>query len=122
MLTKGAKVDGITGVVKVKPPGKVKVLRSYKSPTSNIVYKKGDVVWVYTYLGEGFYKVWFNGSMYDEEIYFMASQDRCEDTGACWGKELAKPKSVWWVKIGNRQGIKGWTDKPQNFSNKDACG
>lgn len=120
-LHKGAIVNGITGIVKVEP-GKIRVLKNDTSKISNINYKKGDILWVYTYLGEGVYNVWFNGKMYEEGIYIMDGYHSCQNTGDCWAEVLAKQKSVWWVKILNRNGIEGWSDKPENFDNKDACG
>ena len=35
-------------------------------------YRPGNVLWVYTPLGEGFYKVWFRGKMYEEALEFMS--------------------------------------------------
>jgi hypothetical protein len=29
---------------------------------------------------------------------------------------------VWWVKVRLPNGVTGWTDKPDHFGNKDACG
>jgi hypothetical protein len=112
---KGDKVDGVTGIVIVDSPGKVEVVKECKS------YKKGDIIWVYTYLGEGFYKVWFDGKMYVEDVYFMSGWAKCTKDGTCWGKVIAKPQSTWWVKIKNKAGIEGWSNKPQNFGNNDSC-
>jgi hypothetical protein len=29
---------------------------------------------------------------------------------------------VWWVKVRTPAGPEGWSNQPENFSNKDACG
>ena len=37
-------------------------------------------------------------------------------------KVIREPKSVWWVKVRNRQGKIGWSREPENFGNIDQCG
>src|SRR5688572_744044 len=45
-------------------------------------YRVGDVLWVYTYLGEGIFKVWNGGKMYEEDLDFSpwggSNGKRCE--------------------------------------------
>lgn len=58
-------------------------------------YKPGDVLWVYTPLGEGFYKVWFKDRMFLEEMDYMSGSyettyPKCADSPDCWG-ELETP-------------------------------
>ena len=52
----GSEVAAETGEVHTKP-GKF-IVRKESPP-----YRAGDVIWVYTYLGEGQYKVWRDGKM-----------------------------------------------------------
>jgi hypothetical protein len=65
--------------------------------------------------------------MFVEELQYVTgpfeqSFVRCEETSDCWGV-LDKPLHVeWWINIRSAEGWDGWTDQPQNFSNKDACG
>ena len=113
-------VVAITGEVRTVP-GKFVILKNHKK------YKPGDVLWVYTPIGEGFYKVWFNGTMYEEEMDFMSgpferSFPGCEETPECWGKLERETRVEWWVKIRGREGLVGWTDQTDNFDNKDSCG
>ena len=115
----GSDVVGLTGEVRTIP-GRFVILKEHGK------YKPGDVLWVYTPLGEGMYKVWFNGAMQTEELEFMSgpfeqSLPRCEDTPDCWGK-LEKDMQVrWWVKIKSADGWVGWTDETDNFRHIDAC-
>jgi hypothetical protein len=115
----GTRVVGLTGEVRTKP-GTFTVTKSHGT------FKPGDVLWVYTPLGEGFYKVWFNGKMREEEIEFVSgpfeqSLPKCAESAACWGR-LDKPLQVeWWVKVRSREGWIGWTDQAENFSNIDSC-
>jgi hypothetical protein len=116
----GSKVVALTGEVRTVP-GKFVILKDHGK------YKPGHVLWVYTPLGEGMYKVWFRGRMYDEELQYMSgpyerSYPSCEDTPACWGKLERELRSEWWVKIRSAGGWVGWTDQAENFSNKDSCG
>ncbi len=100
---KGTTVQAQTGEVHTRP-GKLVVGRDAT------VFAKGDILWVYTYLGEGIFKVWYRGEFIEAEI----NDD--------WSYFEVMPHSVWWVKLKTPAGIEGWTDRPENFSNKDACG
>ncbi len=109
-FTAGTTVAALTGEVH-SAPGKFTVTRP-EGP-----YKPGDVLWVYTPLGEGSYMVWFKSRMFDEELPF-----RCEDAPGCWGTLNKQWRVVWWVKIKSPEGWEGWTFEPDNFGNKDGCG
>ena len=110
-VKKGEKVTGMTGVVITSVAGKATVLSNFTSETTNRKFKKGDVLSLLTYLGEGYYQVWQKGK------FFEAPADADDHF-----KILSQPKSVWWVKIKNRKGQIGWTKLADNFDNKDACG
>jgi hypothetical protein len=122
---KGTKVQGLTGLVIVTKPGQIEVLRPHTGESGR-AYRPGDTVWVYTERGEGFFRVWYKGEMYDEEASFMYQDmggwDRCVDEGNCWGKRKSFPSSVWWVKVKTSNGTVGWSKTPENFGNVDACG
>jgi hypothetical protein len=116
----GASVLALTGEIRTKP-GKFVVFKEHKE------YKPGDTLWVYTPLGEGFYKIWFNGKMFDEELEYLTgpferAAPACEETPKCWGKLERKLEVEWWVKIKSADGRIGWTNQSENFSNIDACG
>ena len=116
----GTRVVAITGEVRTRP-GKFSIIKAHDK------YKPGDVLWVYTPLGEGYYKVWFDGKMTDEELDYMSGPyeetfPRCEDSKDCWGRLEQPLRADWWVKIKSKQGWIGWTNEAENFSNKDACG
>ncbi len=108
---KGTIVEAETGEVHSRP-GKLIVRRDVRG------FKKGEVLWVYTYLGEGAFKVWHEGKFIEAEIDF----DYRHPTSRDWGYFGISPRSVWWVKLKTSHGVEGWTNRPENFSNKDACG
>jgi hypothetical protein len=116
----GSDVVGLTGEVRTTP-GRFVILKKHGR------YKPGDVLWIYTPLGEGFYKVWFKGRMYSEGLEYMSgpyerSIPSCEETPECWGKLEKELRSEWWVKVRSAEGWVGWTDQADNFSDKDGCG
>lgn len=117
-VRKGEKVQGITGVVITTKAGIGKATRNARleyndeknNTARNISIKKGEQFLLLTYLGEGFYKVWYKGQI------LQSSMDDSQF------KKLSEPKSVWWVKIKNRKGQIGWTTLNGNFDNMDSCG
>ena len=108
---KGARVKAQTGEVHTKP-GKLIVRRNVTT------FRKGDVLWVYTYLGEGYFKIWYQGKFIEDQIDFNIRNPTPDD----WGYFEFMPDSVWWVKVQTSSGLEGWTNEPRNFSNQDACG
>lgn len=109
-LKKGEKVKGMTGVVVTSIAGKAKVLKDVTLENSKVRVKKGDTLLMLTYLGEGYFRFWYRGKIFEES----ADVDGI--------KFLSQPKSVWWVKIRNRKGQIGWTISDGNFNNQDQCG
>jgi len=109
-VMEGATVHAQTGEVQTKP-GKLIVRRD------TATFRKDDVLWVYTYLGEGYYKIWYQGEFVKEQVNF----DIRNSIPAHWGYFEVMPDSVWWAKVRMPGGLEGWTDNPWSFSGKDAC-
>lgn len=116
----GSRVVALTGEVRTIP-SKFTVTKAHGK------YIAGDVLWVYTPLGEGFYKVWFRGLMNETQLDYVdgpyeQSFPRCDETPECWGA-LDRPLRVeWWIKIKSADGWIGWTNRAGNFSGADGCG
>jgi hypothetical protein len=108
---KGTKALAQTGEVHTKP-GKLIVRKKANT------FRKGDVLWVYTYLGEGYFKIWYRGKFIEDQIDFNIRNPSVDD----WGYFEILPDSKWWVRIRTNSGLEGWTNEPGNFSNQDACG
>jgi len=117
-LKAGATVDAVTGEVHSSPVAFV-----VKVPHAG--YKPGDVLWVYTYLGEGRFKVWRDGAMREEDLGFSpyggSPGSHCEDRVQCWGELKNHLESTWWVNVRSKEGREGWSNEPAHFGNKDAC-
>ncbi|XOF32868.1 MAG: hypothetical protein ACL93V_12720 [Candidatus Electrothrix sp. YB6] len=110
-VRKGETVTALTGVVVTLKPSKILVLNTYKID-QEITVKKGDILYEYTYLGEGFSKIWFKGKMYHDGIPINPTDFDI----------LKKGESVWWIKIRNKEGKEGWTKEAEHFGNKDLFG
>ena len=81
----GSSVVAITGEVRTVP-GKYLITKAHGK------YKPGDVLWVYTPLGEGFYKVWFKGRMYQEEMEYMSGPFEQSRHGASNEGQECRPR------------------------------
>ena len=106
-IKRGEKVIAVTGDVHTIP-GKFKAFFEIgESPKIRI--KANTVISVYTYCGEGYYKVWHRGKMVPIGLSEMPD----------FGKWIRQPKSIWWVKIKTNVGITGWTNTPE-FDGRDS--
>jgi hypothetical protein len=108
----GSEVAALTGQVHAAA-GKFKVKKKHED------FSPGDIIWVYTYLGEGFFKVWFNGKFSKQDLGFSpwggSAGSRCEVEWYCWGKLEQELKFTWWVQVRNVDGVVGWTHEASNF-------
>jgi len=115
----GTKVVALAGEVHAVPSRFI-----VKKPHEK--YKPGDILWVYTYYGEGSFKVWFKGKMSEESLgfspYDSSNGKRCEISEECWGELDKELQTTWWVKIKSADGWVGWTNQGGNFSGADQCG
>jgi hypothetical protein len=118
-LSAGTRVEALGGEVHTRP-GRFVVGRPHAT------YKIRDVLWVYTYLGEGRFVVWFNGRMFEEDLQFSpyggTSGTRCEVTEVCWGTLDRPLRWIWWAKVKVPGGPEGWVQAGENFDGTDACG
>lgn len=108
-LKRGEKVLGMTGVVITRQPGILEALKNTKLDKYSL--KRGDRIYLLTYLGEGFNKIWFKGRIFEGDP---------NDKTAF--KTIRANDAVWWVKVKNRRGRIGWTRQHENFGNMDQCG
>jgi hypothetical protein len=107
-LSKGEKVDGVTGVVITFTPGTVHLDRDV--PEQGL--KRGDIVLTYAYRGEGFSAVWFNGRFYPE---FDISFAKWPDGTGCGNEHCAATyvdlgRKEWWAQVKLRTGQLAWVN------------
>jgi hypothetical protein len=108
-LKKGERVVGLTGVVITTRPGVARVLKAEK--LGRVDLRKGDTVYLLTYLGEGYNRIWHKGRTTEADTFDPAKF-----------RVTQAPRSVWWVKVKNRRGQIGWSRQPEHFGNMDQCG
>ena len=108
-VRKGEWVTALTGVVITTRPGVATVTRPVSLAGAQA--KVGDAVELLTYAGEGAFTLRYRGKVIKPNLDYMNSL-----------RVLSGPESVWWVKLRNAEGRTGWSNDPQAFGNKDACG
>ncbi|HMF55195.1 MAG TPA: hypothetical protein VK619_02435 [Pyrinomonadaceae bacterium] len=115
--SKGQQVVGLTGVVITLQPGKAIVKKATTlDRTRKVRVKAGDVLYILHYEGEGIYKFWFRGRIYED--YMPSSPNESSE----YIQMISKPQTVWWVKVKNQIGQVGWSKQTDHFDNVDACG
>lgn len=125
-LAKGARVTALTGDVIVLRPGRVqfKEATDLTSADGSIRATPGDVLYLLSYIGEGYSNAWFKGRLYreadDSKAFFNALCDSNPDR--CTGPVVEPTQSEWWIKIRSSSGRVGWTNEPAKFDGKDRFG
>jgi hypothetical protein len=116
---KGEHVIGLTGVVITLKPGKAVVKKATTLGTGRhkVRVTPGNILYLLHYEGEGVYKFWFRGGIYEDEM--PSSPD---DNSSQYIQMLNEPQTVWWVQVKNRRGRVGWSKQDDHFDDMDACG
>lgn len=112
----GSRAVGLTGEVHLRPEPVI-VLTGGDLP-------KNSIAFILDHGGEGYGHVYTRGTVVET---FLGYAKYCfRPSESCWGETLwpskKRKEQIWWVKIRLPNGIVGWTDKTNNFGDKDACG
>ena len=119
-LRRGEAVTALTGQV-TTVPARFVVKRDRGD------FLRGDAFWVYTYLGEGYFKIWHDGRMQEDDLGFSpfpggTAGDRCQDSvESCWGALDRPLQMTWWFKIRDDHGIEGWSKDDESFCQPKWC-
>jgi hypothetical protein len=120
-LSKGARVQALTGVVITLKAGRVEFSRPVE--VDGLRIQPGETLYLLTYRGEGFTKAWFRGRVYDNLDGSSFFNGACEQSPEkCVGKIVEQPARIWWVQIQDSRKRVGWTDEPAAFDGKDVFG
>lgn len=119
IIKRGDFVEGLTGEVESRPI-LVNVIADHVDNNGNS-FIRGDKFYLLTYRGEGFFKAWFGGKLFDMDAVGVKDAFEYYSRDPFWALTSQRYKHVWWKKIKTRQDIIGWT-KEDVFSNQDACG
>jgi len=127
-LAKGQSVTAVTGEVHLVPTP-MKVVFAHGR------FHVGDQAYLLTNEGEGVMKVWMDGTISEEDVWFVGDskwQDWGDTDGKrmtcahpskqCWGRIADLPDAEWWILIKTPDGELGWTKDHTHFGNQDACG
>jgi hypothetical protein len=126
-VKKGERVTGLTGVVVTLEPGRAVAtgdvtIRGVDG--REVKVKKGDVLYLLHPIGEGFFKAWFRGKLYEVQPESVAEHAaRPQSVARLPYLRLSNaPRAVWWMKVRNKSGQVGWTKQNEHFGDMDACG
>lgn len=126
-VKKGERVTGMTGVVITLEPGRAVAngdvtIRRVDGREAKV--RKGDVLYLLHPIGEGFFKTWFRGRLYEVQPEPAAQHAALPGDIARlpYVRLQSSPRTVWWMKVRNRRGQVGWTTQNKNFGEVDACG
>ena len=113
VLEAGAEVMTIGGEVHTTPS-------LFHVARQHGVFRPGDEIWVYTYLGEGYFRVLHNGELKEADLGFSpwggTAGRRCEASPRCWGTLEASLDFDWWVELRGPGGVIGWTRDTAKFN------
>lgn len=124
---KGSRAFGLTGEVHLRPepvvvltaPEPVVVLAADELP-------KNSIAFILDYVGEGYGHVYTQGKVVVVQTHLSYAKYCYRPSESCWGETLwpskERKEQIWLVKVRLPNGIVGWTDKTNNFGDKDACG
>lgn len=124
-LSKGDRVRAITGIVVTTKPGRVqfRIPADLWTTAGTLHIQPGELLFLLTYHGEGATTAWFKGRLYDEVDGAEFFNGMCErKPGMCNGIILERPESVWWIRLRNMRGLRGWTNEGEKFDNIDRFG
>lgn len=119
-LKAGEKVTTLTGAV-ITRPGKIRIIHPVRISGQDLTLS--GYIYLLTYRGEGFWKVWFNGKVIDavglqnvvSPMTCKSSDIPCRDktesrwiSGPIWGEMEVAPQPDWWVQIRYASSRVGW--------------
>ena len=118
-IARGTQVEALDGFVRTAgQPFRVRRMHGD--------YRAGDTLMVYTYLGEGSFRIWHAGHWRDEDLGFSpyggSGGTRCADDSRCWGALSAPLRSAWWVRVRLPDARVLWVRGDAGFAGQDACG
>jgi hypothetical protein len=117
-LARGDRVQAITGIVITTRPGVVRFTQAWRG-----FAQPGDLLYFLTFQGEGHIKAWFEGKVIESLDASDFLNGLCGTVpNGCPALVLQQPTRVWWIQVKTPSGQVGWTDRPQDFANKDALG
>jgi len=118
-LSKGEKVTGLTGVHITNKPDAIRVL----ADIPQLSLKRGDTIFRYMYVGEGFADIWANGKwMKETDCTFIVEKDSSGCQRDCKAEVIEEGNKEWWVQVRTKSGLVAWAKADDNFEGMDSLG
>lgn len=74
--------------------------------------KPGDEVFALTYLGEGYFRIFHNGSLTQADLGFSpwggGAGKTCDNPQFCWGRLTKELEFTWWMWVISESSLEGW--------------
>lgn len=126
-VKKGERVTGLTGVVTTLEPGRAVAtgdvtIRRVDGRAFKV--RKGDVLYLLHPMGEGYFKSWLRGRLYEVQPETAEEHAALPESIARlpYLRLQSRARTVWWVKVRNKLGQVGWSKQDDHFGDMDACG
>ena len=73
--------------------------------------KPGDKVFALTYLGEGYFRIFHNGSLTQADLGFSpwggSAGKTCDNPRRCWGRLTKELEFTWWIRVIAESSLEG---------------
>ena len=127
-IRRGEHVTALTGTVVTTRAGVARVtaasaIVAYTDTTTveeHVSARRGEVLYLLTPLGEGYYTTWFRGRLLGSANVIDLLHTDPDDVAQ--GTIEREPTIVWWAQVRNAKGLVGWTNQTDDFGNQDSCG
>lgn len=115
-LSTGDSVLAVTGVVITYRPGIIRM--NHDMPEQGL--QRGNLIYMYSYRGEGSWLVWFNGRFREDlGVPYTALAHRQDCAEDCIAIEVQEGKREWWAKVKMKSGKTAWVNMDKEFENLD---
>lgn len=92
-------------------------------------FKMNQELYLLSYLGEGKFKYWMDGTVKSRKFSKLTSNAKSLDlsqcripSSSCWWKVSdEKLRNTWWIKVKTNSGKTGWINDGYKFSGNDGC-
>ncbi len=88
-------------------------------------FKASDEVFALTYLGEGYFRVFLNGTLTQANLGFSpwggSGGKTCNNPKRCWGRLVKELEFTWWIWVIAESSMEGWVvgdDSMRQIQNK----
>lgn len=109
-------------VVVLREPLTMLAMRPGGTGLDSLRFAPGDTVYALDYVGEGFFNLWVDRSIWEVEAFWGTLEDPRGLDMPAWAE--TDPVTEWWVRIRTNDGREGWLEMMRGVPIRgyDACG